>query len=90
MKRKVNSRFGTGFALKLVDRIGATILIGAISFGAKQVRSLYLSVDNLSQNVATLTVEMKHQSDDIKELKGRVRFLEVGGSFEEEERAKHQ
>lgn len=73
MKPKTKELF-----LKVIDRVGAALLIAVCGFGANQVKFLYESVQDLNQNLAVIGTVIKGQGEELKTLDERVRYLERG------------
>lgn len=72
---KIHKEFITT-CLRIADRVGATIMMGVLSYGATQVRELYKSVNLLNQNVAVIAERISSQGNEIQDLKETVRYLQ--------------
>lgn len=62
--------------LKIIDRVGMSIITLAISFGATQIKEMSENIATMNTNLAVVVTKNESQNKEISDLKERLMYLE--------------
>jgi len=62
--------------LKIIDRVGMTIITLSISFGASEIKKMSENIATMNTNLAVVVTKNENQNKEISDLKERLVYLE--------------